>query len=46
MFDSELVLAQVPEQPNRLEIIWEEAREHWLDRLLPLIPAYKTEWAS
>ena len=46
LFESEIVLAQVPLQPNRLEIIWDECREHWLDRLLPLIPARKMEWTS
>lgn len=44
MFNSELVLAQVGEQPNRIEIIWEENREHLLEKLLPLIPAKKMEW--
>lgn len=43
MFDSELVLAQVPEQPNHVEIIWEESREHWLERLLPLVPVRKID---
>lgn len=46
MFSSELVLAQVPEQPYRLEIIWDECREHWLEKLLPLIPARKREWTN
>jgi hypothetical protein len=46
MFDSELVLAQIQDQPNRLEIIWDENREHWLEKLLQLIPARKMEWTS
>ncbi|KAL3124465.1 hypothetical protein niasHT_007748 [Heterodera trifolii] len=46
LFDGELLLAQVPGQEHRLEIIWDEHREHWLDTLLPLIPARKMEWTS
>ncbi|KAI3413813.1 hypothetical protein GPALN_011294 [Globodera pallida] len=46
LFDGELLLAQVPGQEHRLEIIWDEQREHWLDTLLPLIPARKMEWTS
>lgn len=44
MFGSEIVLAQVVEKPNRVEVIWDENREHWIAKLLPLIPAKKVEW--
>ncbi|KAL7077440.1 hypothetical protein ACQ4LE_003037 [Meloidogyne hapla] len=44
LFDSELILAQVPEHSNRIEIIWDECREHLLNRILYLIPAKKMDF--
>nr|CAD2175132.1 unnamed protein product [Meloidogyne enterolobii] len=44
LFDSELILAKVPEHSDRIEVIWDECREHLLDRILYLIPAKKMDF--
>jgi len=41
LFDSELLLASVPDNPARVEIIWDDERENWLSAVVKEIGAEK-----
>uniref|UniRef100_A0A915P779 Integrator complex subunit 11 n=1 Tax=Meloidogyne floridensis TaxID=298350 RepID=A0A915P779_9BILA len=43
LFDSELILAKVPEHSDRIEIIWDECREHFFSIMASTVSTNKSK---